>query len=519
MRRVLLLVLGLAVSCKGADPPSTSERASPTGPSAEESATPPGPVDAGGDGAATEEGLPFDLVRPPAGDPVSASDLAAITDKYLSLLAETRYFHVVDERVHGWPESDPQKRYWYGTWWSGCGLDKVDGKVTFQHVDVGADNTGIPTSFYLEGVCLAHRLWPSAKLERLTRRMIRGFNAFVLAMKRSADDGEGVLMARTIYPPSVAWNEDGREAFINYEPDRPGIDSYTQYVHVPTNPQWGDVWIKNWRSKDDIGHMFRAIATATECASGFGPEGQADLAALRDNYSAWAKRVEADGWAIATLNTDGDVVMPNLDSTMSRYHLEANAECTQVLTLRLFGGGAPGTLECGNGIHPLEAFAMKNEHNGEIVRSYHVAAARHALLSKQNVLAKTLLEGLIKRMDDGMDLAEDDDFPAHMPARSLVKLLVEAANAGAPLTSRDVRWIHRQIEAAFTSYVTNGDTAVYRVFDPGTPDGSYDFTPDGEGFEFNFFSVLAGTCSSRFWNPTSAPLLDCAKVKAWSPPP
>jgi hypothetical protein len=177
-------------------------------------------ADGGGvtpDGSTPEpDGLPFPYSRPQAGTPVPANELAAITDKYIQLLTQTRYFDTVDERVHGWPESDPQKRYWYGTWWSGCGLDKANGVVTYNHVNVGADNNGIPTSSVLEGMCQAHRLWPSAKLEKLVRRLVRGLNAYSLAMKRSPNDTAGVMLARTVYPEPIAMTDGGRNAFIRH---------------------------------------------------------------------------------------------------------------------------------------------------------------------------------------------------------------------------------------------------------------------------------------------------------------
>jgi hypothetical protein len=92
-----------------------------------------------------------------------------------------------------------------------------------------------------------------------------------------------------------------------------------------------------------------------------------------------------------------------------------------------------------------------------------------------------------------------------------------AANTGIPLTWRKVRWIHQQIETAFTSYTTTATPGVYCIFDPATPDGSYDFTPSGDGIDFTFFASLAGTCGSPWRNPTTAPLLDCARLAAWNP--
>jgi hypothetical protein len=469
------------------------------------------------DGATTPDGLPFPYTRPAAGTPIPAAELTALTDKYISLLQKTRYFDVLDERVTGWPESDPEKHYWYGTWWSGCGLDKSGDTVTFRHIPEGADNTGIPTSAVLEGVCLAHRLWPSAKLEKLVRRLVRGFNAFILSMQRMPSDPAGVLLARTVYPPPIASNDGGRKAILAYDYDRPGVDSYTQYVHIANNPQWGDVWIKNNRSKDDVGHMLRAMGTLEDCASTLGPDANADIAATRAGYQAWAKRVESDGWAIATYDKGANVTLPSLTSTMSRYNLIANAECDAAAALRLFGTGNQGSLDCGNGIHPLESVAMSNPHNGEIVRSYHEAATRHALLSRQNTQAKNYLDGLTKRIDDGMAQAEANQLPPHLTSGLLVQLLVEAANTGVPLTWREVRWVHDQIDKALTSYPANGTPGVYDVWNPKTPDGSYDFTPAGEGVDFTFFAVLAGTCGAKFANPTSAPLFDCAHLKAAAP--
>jgi hypothetical protein len=526
-----LFLAGLAFACSGdgvtnAPLPAAGTSDPPASVTDGEAVVVDEDVDGGGNDAAPSadgatppapSGLPFPFVRPPAGTPVSASELTALTDRYLDLLAKTRYFDVVDERVHGWPESDPQHRYWYGTWWSGCGLDKSGGKVTYQHVNVGADNNGIPTSFVMEGACLAHAIWPSAKLEKLVRRLVRGFNAYILAMQRSPNDPAGVLLARTVYPPSIASSDGGRQTTIAYDTNRPGIDSYTQYVRIAANPHWGDVWIKNNRSKDDVGHMLRALATLEDCGAAFGPDTKADIASTRAGYAAWAQRVEADGWAIATFNQNANVTMPPFNSTMSRYNMIANAECDAALTLRLFGGGAPGTLDCGDGVHPLEFLAMTNDHNGEIVRSYHEAAARNALLAKENGVAKPLLEGLVKRIEEGLAKAETNALPAHLRSEQLVKLLVESANTGVPLTWREVRWVHAQIDKAYTSYVTNGNPHVYRVFDPATPDGSYVFTPEGDGIDFQFFAVLAGTCSAKLRNPTTAPLLDCARLSMWTP--
>jgi hypothetical protein len=463
------------------------------------------------------QGLPFTWTRPPDGVPETSAELRDVTDLYVDLLTRTRYFDVLDERVHGWPQSDPQHRYWYGTWWSGVGFTKTQGQVTLSHVNVGADNNGIGTSFVLEGVCLAHAVWPTAKLEQLARRMIRGFNSYFLAMQRSPNDPAGPMLARTVYPPPIMSTDNGRSVFIDYAPDRPGIDSYTVYVHLPTNPSWGDVWIKNKRSKDDIGHMLRAIGTLEDCAGGFSAATRTDLAELRANYVAWAQRVENEGWSIATLDKNANPWTPPVSETLAHYVTAGNAECDAVLALRLFSRGDPGTFACGTGIHPLEFLALGNRSNGEIIRSYHEAAAREALLTGRSTVARDLLGGLATRIEEGVHQAETNTLPAHLSPELLVKLIVNSANSGVPLTSREVRWVHDQLRLTHANY-TALPPEVYRVFDPATPDGAYAFTPEADGIDFRFFAALAGTCSATYRNPASTPLLDCARLRAWTPP-
>ena len=99
----------------------------------------------------------------------------------------------------------------------------------------------------------------------------------------------------------------------------------------------------------------------------------------------------------------------------------------------------------------------------------------------------------------------------------LVKLLVNSANTGLPLTSREVRWVHACIQEAYDAFVTNTDPATYQLFDPATPDGAYAFSPDGAGIDFRFLRALVGTCMARYRNPASMPLLDCSRLATLNP--
>jgi hypothetical protein len=458
-------------------------------------------------------GLPFAFTRPAVGTPLTAAELTAITDKYIALLQGTRFFDAVDERVHGWPQSDPKKRYWYGTWWSGVNILKQGGKVTYQHGTSGADNNGLRTGPLLESICFSYLLWQDAKLEQLTRKLMRGLTSWILAMERMPQDPYGTLLSRAAYPEPISSTDGGRTFFIDTSASRPGVDADpSEYVHVPQNPHWGDIYIKNKRSKDDIGHMLRAIGTLFNCSGLFQTaDAEQDYQEMVGHYVKWAQRVETDGWTIATLDKSGKLWLP--PDLLAHFIELGNAECNSILSLRLFGRADPGKYSCGNGIHPLEPIVLQNDHNGEIVRSFHESAAKHALLASFPTVAKDLLDGLVLRMNEGMLFAETGNWPVHMGEEDLADLLVHAANLGVPLTSREVRWLHQQIEKAHTSYVVSGSPAVYKIFDPSTPDGAYAFNPPGTGLRFRSLALLVGTCVSQHRNPTSAALLDCARLK------
>lgn len=459
-------------------------------------------------------GLPLTFERPDEGEPLDAAELSAATARYLELLESVRWLDLVDERVHGWPQSDPEGRYWYGTWWSGVTLVKQGGAITYAHADHGADNNGLRTGPVLEGVCYATALWPSPERELLARRMIRGFNAWIRAMQRETDDPDAPMLCRAFYPESIDDTDLG--IHIDYDLNRPGIDGApSEYVHVAANPDWGDVWIKNKRSKDDIGHMLRAIAQLGSCTGAFtDPDTLADFEELRTSYSAWSRTVEDNGWTIATLDKDAQFWLP--EDLLARF---LPAECSSRLAIRLLGHFDPGTLDCGNGIGELDDVIIgSNDQNGNILRSFHEAAANNALLAGDLELAQALLDGMTLRIEQGIDGLEGVADPVpYLGDQDLFDMLTHGASAGIPLTSREVRWLHARIEDAIASYANPDLQGALHVFDAATPDGDYVYEPYGTSISFVGLGALLGTCASPCANPSGRPALDCDMIAAYSP--
>jgi hypothetical protein len=339
----------------------------------------------------------------------------------------------------------------------------------------------------------------------------------MMAMERQEADPDAPLLSRAFYPESVmAVGDDGVDYFVDYALNHPGLDNgATEYVHVPANPHWGDIWIKNKRSKDDIGHMLRAIAQLGACEPSFADTGSTeDFVDIRTIYAAWARRVEDDGWRIATLDKSAQLWFP--DDLLANF---IDAECDAKLALRLLGRGDPGSIDCGNGVGRFDDIIIaSNDQNGHILRSFHEAAASLALMTGNDALAQALLEGMAFRIVQALDGLEGlaDPVP-YVNEAHLATMMAHGAATGVPLTWREVRFLHARIDQALASY---GDTALDPViasFDAATPDGEYPFEPWGTGFEFVGLAGLLGTCASPCTNPESKPVLDCDMVAAWSP--
>ncbi len=459
--------------------------------------------------------LPVSYQRPDTGNPLTPAELTTATDELIAILKDTRFFDFADERIHGWPESDPNGGFFWGTFWTGVSVSKSGGVVTYKHSNDGSDNAGIHTAPYLEGTCWAHLLYGDAKTAKLVRRTARGLSAWILAMERQAGDTTPRLLSRAFYPPNVSSNDGGRNLVIDYSASRPGIDAEpSDYVHLPNNPTFGDIYVKNKRSKDDIGHMLRAISQVQACSPRLDAAGQADLAQLESLYTAWAKEVDARNFVIPTRDKNGDVYNPTLQ--LANYMLVANAECASALAIRLFHSGANGNLACGNGISAGEKLAMsflKNDAR-QIMRTHHAAAVVAAHRKTNTQLGLELLQGLGERIDLDMGFVESGSPPSGFNPQDVTSFLIYAASVGVPLTSREVRWLHGRLHEAYVGMRDPVHANTFRVFDPATPDGNYSFDPPNIGLFYNYLPMMLGTCASPYRNPTARALIDCDRIRS-----
>lgn len=461
--------------------------------------------------------LPVTFARPDVGTPLTAAELAQATDELVALLKDTRWEQFVDERAHGWPSN--AGGWDWATLWTGVQVSKAGGKVTFVHKNDGTDNAGIHTSPYLEGACWMHLLSGSPGSARLVRRLTRGMTSWVLAMERSAGDTSPRLLARAAYPPPVTSSEGGRTLVIDTSASRPGVDAApSDYIHHPNNTTLGDVWVKNRRSKDDIGHMLRAITQAQACAPRLGSDVAADLAQTIALYQAWAKEVDARGFVIPTRDASGNVVEPT--AQLARYTTLGNVECVGTLAVRLMHTAIPGSIDCQGGMPLAESVAwplLKNDAR-QIQRTHHAAATLLAHRRNDTTLGLSLLQGLSERVAKDLELATSPSPPQGFDLGDVAGFMVYAAGVGVPLRSNEVRFVHGRLHQAYVGIRDPQFATIFRLFDPATPDGAYSYDPPNIGLFYRELALLLGSCASPYRNPAGRPLLDCARLaQALSP--
>ncbi len=518
-RSVLVAILalagcGAAVEAPDASAPDAEGTDAGVRSDAGRDAGPPPPPSATGVFPAHDR-APFAWDRPDQGAPVPRADVTAATDQVLDLLARTDWLDLVADRAHGWPESDAGHA-WYATWWSGVGVQRRSGHISYVHVAEGGDNNGLRTPQLLEGACYAWRLWHDDADRTLFRRLTRGLSSWHLAMRRSSADTERGLLARAAYPASV--EDTARDISIVYDaarPGTPGPPSY--YVHLPDNPSWGDLYVKNTRSKDDMGHLMRAMALVDTCAGSLeDADAEADVVEMRRLYQEWAQRVESDGYRIATLDESAVVTVPTGD--LATYVLRGGLECGAGYAIPLLGRFDALGYTCPNhGLGPItDPFAGLNNSALQILRTHHEAAVGLALVTGDAVLARDLAEGLALRMEGILDQYDAGTIPENAHPTDVVQLVLESAMLGVPLTSREVRFLHAQLAIAAAGYDTSGPA--WHVRDAATPDGDYAFEPGGPGVDFKDLGLFLGLCTAQWVSPTTREVLDCDRIRASARP-
>lgn len=482
-------------------------------------------------------GLPFILERMDEGDPVPASETHAFTTRYAAWLKQVGYFDYVLRSIHGVDASTGKRDY--ALWWTDVEAVKTDDTVTFRHLPSEKDHGGhniITNNARLLAPAIIGALWANdSAASRVAEQICKGITHTMLGMVRDADDPLHHLMARNV----VTFNHefvthDGRKKAVDYSAwFYPYVRWNCSRFKYEDNPHWGEVWVTNTRSKDDVGQLFRVsgwIRYASELARR--PELRSACSETLELLQAFASDIVDNGYYIRTKDQEGqpyiasqtpipgiDKISLDLDNYVTFDPLVPDSECNARRAADYLGYSDGTRNDCGDGdVNPFELMSLFNNYpNVNFFRAYHMANLLQSLIHGDDMAARTLLEGLVARLDADRtrDIAgipvKQDNWLADLAFN-----LVQAAALGMPLTSTEVRLVQRYYLRALEHYEKWNH---WDLWDPSIPDGSYSYkppnretTPDGEHVywpRIQDMGAFIELCWSPFRNPSGAAPVDC----------
>ena len=461
-------------------------------------------------------GLPFELDRPPDGEVPTPEEIEAFTRTMTGFWRDTDQFRWIASHSHGLPDHHDPAMPGYSLWWHDTVAQKSGSVVTFAHVGP-ADNLMIPTAKTLTQTAAGYL----ASGDPTMGDLVVGYSAGVRALFQgmvwgSERDPVDTIMARAIFTHNHLYETPhGNLAAVDYDPIKtPAYDWNGHTVPNPSNPTYGDIWVRNMRSKDDVPHMLRAVPILRRVAQ---DATDADVAAAAADAVAAMEGFAADivehNYRIRS-KEDGEIFVP--DEGLAIF---VPAECAARLAIALVATGDPDGNDCGSAVEPLlETVAITiNYFNAAILHYFHLAAITNALIERQDAIAEELLHGLIERADWVMDA---DDLRADFPAwdTDVAGLLLAGAASGLPLTGREAHHVQQHYAASAEYFAAWPNWDLWAL-----PDGTHVVdpprgAPEGVFIRIDEMAFLLHYCASPWRNPNSAEFVDCDIVNdpgAW----
>ncbi|NOZ01972.1 MAG: hypothetical protein GXP54_08815, partial [Deltaproteobacteria bacterium] len=409
-------------------------------------------------------------------------------------------------------------------WYNDVTATKDGDTVTFA-CKGGEHNMWINGSMVLSEAIAGYLLTGDWTWGKLAEQYCKGLGAVVKGFVWDDSDPAPYLMARSIFPldnsftmDAANWKDDGRKKVVTFHDMYHIEDGWNAHTFPwPHNPTWGEMYVTNMRSKDDV----RSIVRTTTFLPYLIADAKDDFVreACQETYDlmkGFNKDIVDSGYNIRTKGPDGVAyVIPCSDQDLGSYvcytSVDPTNECCQRLSSDLIAYGEQKTEDCGNCFGSLyDAFASAAHfYNIPIIWDYHMAAVGNALVYGDNDLAKKLMEGLKLRIDSYMHPADDE--PGHLDHawfRELAVMLVQAASMGMPLTWAEARLIHQQWTNAVEEF------EAFPNWDPWSadvPDGKVDFRPHASdaGIKITAVTMFLEYCNSPFRNPAGVRFVDC----------
>ncbi len=472
--------------------------------------------------------LPFVFTRPDEGEPLTPEEVADFTRRVTGLWKRSDYFRWLLRTSHGVDPSTGKPDFL--NWWSDVVAVKSGDLVTFRQVG-GDHNMWIPSSKILAQAIGGYLLTGEWVMGKVVEQYCKGLTATMKGMVYDEHDPLPYLMSRNTMAMDHAftldeatWRDDGRKKAVEYSSQYyPYVEWNAQRFEYKNNPYWGNVWVTNMRSKDDVCHIVRTAAflpyVVADAPDDFVREACAEtLKFLRD----FNKDIVDQGYYIRTKDPEGNAyIIPDQDlgSYVWYVGIDERNECPARLASDLIAYGKRLTNDCGTGTGSIydQLAVITHYYNYAIIRNFHMAALGNALVYRQDAEAIALLEGLAERADSYIHPSPDEPGVKHPNWSSdVAEFLVQSASFGLPLTSLEARLVQTHWLKAIEAYEA---FPRWDLWDPSVPDGEYpraggfrpSRAPDGVGIES--IALFLEYCFSPFRNPAGVAPVDCDVVR------
>lgn len=471
--------------------------------------------------------LPFKLTRPDKGKPLTQKEIQNFSYKISGLWKDIHFFRWVNWNSHGMNAVTGKPDY--QVWWQDVDAIKKDGVVTFWHGNAGgAHNIGIPTAKVLSQAMAAYILTGNKYAGIVAEQYCKGLTATMKGMVWDKNDPNIYLMARNIVNQNYEVTlEGGRKKKVDYSHWYNTYETWNaQRLHFPHNPYWGDIYVTNMRSKDDVCHIYRTAAFLPYFLKEVkDPKIKAACQETFTYLKGFAKDIVDHNYHIRTKDAQGKAYIPDQDlaSFVDYIKIDPKAECTARLASALLAyGDERDVTNCGSGYGSIyEKVAVASHYfNYAIINTFHLAALALALTMGRYATARGLLVGLVDRINHYMhpDKNEPGAKNEYWKSDNAVFLL-ESASLGLPLTSEEARQIQTYYSNSVDAYK---NWPRWDMWASSVPDGTYPYhngflpkhTPDTVSIENIAF--LLEYCNSPFKNPAGVSPVDCSIISDMS---
>ncbi len=443
--------------------------------------------DLDGDTDAVEGPMPDESLTPPPlpsdelgfvlperealGENPTQQEITDFTKKVTAFFKDTNYFDWVWRTSHGLDKSYDADMMDYKMWWQDCGMRKEGDTIVFTHTG-RAENILKRTVKVMISAASGYQLTGDERMAEVATQLMKGIVALSLGMEFESEDPiVKYLQARAIFNHNHSYTVDDRSVSVDYTPmywDETHERWYKWNVHVfeiPDNPTYGQIWISNMRSKDDVPYVFMSLPTVTRV---FHETDNAELRAAAELYleymRGFSQSIVDSDWYILTKYNDGrtDIALDYTIGDTLEEHTPADlgsfvhweivygpeAECNAQLGAAMTGYGFPaGKGDCGGGSLGTPGWSLEksafagNWFNYNIYNYFHIGALASSHTWGYTDITSSLMDGLVARFEEIRTNPNMPNNDHHEFASDKAGWLISAATHGYPLTAQEARHI------------------------------------------------------------------------------